>query len=44
MGHQKYRITAKVGHGAFGDVYSGIDVSSDEEVAIKLENTSSKTN
>ena len=33
----KYRLGHKIGCGAFGDVYRGIDTQSGEEVAIKLE-------
>lgn len=33
----KYKISKKLGHGAFGDLYSGINIKTNEEVAIKLE-------
>jgi serine/threonine protein kinase len=39
VGNQKFKILAKVGEGAFGAVYSGVNVSNQEEVAIKMENT-----
>lgn len=32
----KYRFTKKLGEGAFGSTYSGVNVKSNEEVAIKL--------
>jgi serine/threonine protein kinase len=32
----KYRFTKKLGNGAFGDIYSGINIKTNEEVAIKL--------
>ena len=33
----KYKISKKLGKGAFGDLYSGINIKTNEEVAIKLE-------
>lgn len=33
----KYKITKRLGSGAFGDIYAGINVKTNEEVAIKLE-------
>ena len=32
----KYRFTKKLGSGAFGDIYSGLNIKTNEEVAIKL--------
>lgn len=32
----KYRLTKKIGHGAFGDIYEGVNLKSGECVAIKL--------
>jgi hypothetical protein len=32
----KYRLTKKLGHGAFGDIYQGVNLKSGENVAIKL--------
>ena len=32
----KYRLAKRIGSGAFGDIYSGINIKSGEEVAIKL--------
>ncbi|CBK21961.2 uncharacterized protein [Blastocystis hominis] len=37
-----YRLGRKIGGGAFGDIYIGTDISSCEEVAIKLESVTSK--
>ena len=36
----KYRITKRLGSGAFGDIYAGINVKTNEEVAIKLVSSS----
>ena len=33
----KYKIAKKLGRGSFGDIYSGINLKTNEEVAIKLE-------
>ena len=33
----KYKMTKKLGSGAFGDIYAGVNVKTNEEVAIKLE-------
>ena len=33
----KFRITKKLGKGAFGVLYSGVNTKSNEEVAIKME-------
>ena len=38
----KYKLTKKLGNGAFGDIYSGINIKTKEEVAIKLELLKSK--
>jgi len=32
----KYRLTKKLGHGAFGDIFEGVNLKSGESVAIKL--------
>ena len=32
----KYKITKRLGFGAFGDIFAGINVKTNEEVAIKL--------
>lgn len=39
---KKFRIGQKVGSGSFGDVYVGTDMTSGQEVAIKLERTRTK--
>ncbi len=36
----KYKITSKVGEGSFGKIFKGINVNSDEEVAVKIEKSS----
>jgi serine/threonine protein kinase len=38
----KYKFTKRLGQGAFGDIYSGINIKSNEEVAIKLVSRSGK--
>eukprot|EP01107_Rhizomastix_libera_P013718 TRINITY_DN3866_c0_g1_i1.p1 TRINITY_DN3866_c0_g1~~TRINITY_DN3866_c0_g1_i1.p1 ORF type:complete len:346 (+),score=67.56 TRINITY_DN3866_c0_g1_i1:1-1038(+) len=38
----KYRLGRKIGGGSFGDIYQGINISTGEECAIKLEHTKSK--
>jgi len=32
----KYRFSKRLGSGAFGDLYSGVNIKTNEEVAIKL--------
>ena len=32
----KYRLVKKLGHGAFGDIFQGVNLKSGETVAIKL--------
>ena len=39
---RKYRIGRKIGSGSFGDIYLGTNMTTGEEVAIKLESVSSK--
>ncbi|KAJ7448866.1 casein kinase 1, epsilon [Mycena galericulata] len=38
----KYRLSKKIGSGSFVDIYLGVNVISDEEVAIKLESVKAK--
>ena len=38
----KYKVCKKLGKGAFGDLYSGINLKTEEEVAIKLEKIDAK--
>eukprot|EP00921_Rhytidocystis_pertsovi_P004019 GHVQ01006925.1.p1 GENE.GHVQ01006925.1~~GHVQ01006925.1.p1 ORF type:complete len:328 (-),score=36.46 GHVQ01006925.1:156-1139(-) len=38
----KYRLGRKIGSGSFGDIYLGTNITSGEEVAIKLESVKSK--
>jgi serine/threonine protein kinase len=33
----RFKITKKIGHGAFGEIYSAFDIQEKREVAIKLE-------
>lgn len=35
----KYRIVRKIGSGSFGDIYLGVNITSGEEVAVKMEST-----
>ena len=37
----KYRFIKKLGGGSFGDIYTGVNIKSNEEVAIKLESLKS---
>eukprot|EP00923_Selenidium_pygospionis_P058623 GHVN01102988.1.p3 GENE.GHVN01102988.1~~GHVN01102988.1.p3 ORF type:complete len:100 (-),score=14.93 GHVN01102988.1:729-1028(-) len=38
----KYRLGRKIGSGSFGDIYIGTNMTSNDEVAIKLEAVKSK--
>ena len=37
VGGGKYRLTKKIGHGAFGDIFKAVNVKTHESVAVKLE-------
>jgi len=37
VGGKYYRLSRKLGCGAFGDIYHGTNIRTNEEVAIKLE-------
>lgn len=39
---KKYRLGRKIGSGSFGDIYLGINMTTGEEVAIKLESVKTK--
>ncbi|CAN0213635.1 unnamed protein product [Pylaiella littoralis] len=39
---KKYRLGRKIGSGSFGDIYLGTNMTTGEEVAIKLESTKTK--
>lgn len=39
---KKFRLGRKIGSGSFGDIYLGTNMTSGEEVAIKLESVKSK--
>jgi len=32
----RFRVTKRIGKGAFGDIYHSVDIKTNEEVAIKL--------
>ena len=38
----RYRLGRKIGGGSFGDIYIATDISSGDEVAVKLEHTKTK--
>ena len=38
----KYKITKKLGAGAYGQLYSGVNLKTNDDVAIKLEKLDSK--
>ncbi len=40
--NKKYRLSRKIGSGSFGDIYLGVNVTTGEEVAIKLESVKTK--
>ena len=37
----RFKITKKIGHGAFGELYSAFDIQDRKEVAVKLESVHS---
>ena len=39
---KKYRLGRKIGSGSFGDIFLGTNMTTGEEVAIKLENVKTK--
>lgn len=39
---KKFRLGSKIGSGSFGDIYHGTNMTTGEEVAIKLESIASK--
>ena len=39
---EKFRLGRKIGSGSFGDIYVGSDITTDKEVAIKLESKNTK--
>ena len=38
----RWRLTRKVGQGAFGEIYSGVDTTTEEQVAVKVERWDNK--
>ena len=38
----KYQLQTRIGHGAFGEIYRGIVLATNEPVAIKLEPADAK--
>jgi casein kinase 1 len=42
VGGGKYKIIKKIGSGSFGEIYEGMNLETNETVAIKLENISSR--
>ena len=38
----RYRLGRKIGGGSFGDIYIATDISTGDEVAVKLEHTKTK--
>lgn len=41
-GKPQFRLVRKIGSGSFGDIYLGINITSGEEVAVKLESTKAR--
>tara|TARA_Y100000780_G_C13301234_1_gene270257 strand:+ start:230 stop:448 length:219 start_codon:yes stop_codon:yes gene_type:complete len=39
---KKFRLGKKIGSGSFGDIYLGTNVSTGEEVGMKMESTKTK--
>jgi serine/threonine protein kinase len=39
---KKYRLGRKIGSGSFGDIYLGVNMTTGEEVAIKLESVKTR--
>ena len=37
----RYKLTKRLGEGAFGDIFQGVNIKTNEEVAIKLVSPSS---
>lgn len=42
VGPRRYRLEDQLGAGAFGEIYAGVDVKSEQPVAIKLEHVSAE--
>ena len=39
---KKYRVGEKLGHGAFGDIFAGVNIVTGQEVALKIESARAK--
>lgn len=39
---RKYKITSKLGSGAFGEIWKAVHISTEKEVAVKFEDINSK--
>ena len=39
---KNYRVLTKIGMGSFGEIYLGVDIRTDERIAIKVENRTTK--
>lgn len=39
---RKYKITTKLGSGAFGEIWKAVHITSDREVAVKFEDINQK--
>jgi serine/threonine protein kinase len=40
--YNKYKVQKKIGEGSFGQIYSAINVTNDEQIALKLEKKDEK--
>eukprot|EP00331_Platyophrya_macrostoma_P031444 CAMPEP_0176452298 /NCGR_PEP_ID=MMETSP0127-20121128/28443_1 /TAXON_ID=938130 /ORGANISM="Platyophrya macrostoma, Strain WH" /LENGTH=70 /DNA_ID=CAMNT_0017840707 /DNA_START=40 /DNA_END=248 /DNA_ORIENTATION=+ len=40
--NKTYKLTRKLGSGAFGEIFHGINLKTNEEVAVKLEHANTK--
>lgn len=38
----RYRLGRKIGSGSFGEIYLGVNIQSNQEVAIKLESVNTR--
>ncbi len=40
--NDKYKLIKKIGSGAFGEIYKGINIQNNEDIAVKLEPAKTK--